>query len=411
MRTHILLFSVLHSFLLQPCADANTHGALVDLYDSTRGPKWSNNTGWLGDRSDHCNWHGVSCSSDGHVLMLDLKSNGLVGTIPPGLSALILSDKISGKETKIHLQANRLSGTIPVQLWRLSLLQHLRCEQNSLSGTLADGLWSLTSLMDLQLFQNNISGTVSMGISQLTATHGLGLFSNALSGTVSQQLQALAQQDNQLYSLQLSNNPISGTVMQALTGLSNLHLLQLYVTSISGTVAKEIPTSIAHLQFYRSLISGTIVEELSKLTGLLTLQFYKTPMSGTLSAGTFTRNWTNVFQIIGFSTSVSGSVPESLAKLPSLKYLYLQRARFSGTMPSLASSPVTFLGLFGNKFSGQLVLPHHASLRSVVVQNNRFSCRLDANYTGQANGISYSSLLLPGQYPHSIPQLVMAFVA
>jgi Leucine Rich Repeat len=61
--------------------------ALVALYDSTNGPGWTCQTGWLATTTPCTSWSGVDCRA-GHVEELYLISNQLTGTIPPELGKL-----------------------------------------------------------------------------------------------------------------------------------------------------------------------------------------------------------------------------------------------------------------------------------------------------------------------------------
>jgi len=45
--------------------------ALVAFYESTNGPDWSNNTGWLTSDTP-CSWYGVTCTGE-HVTELRLE--------------------------------------------------------------------------------------------------------------------------------------------------------------------------------------------------------------------------------------------------------------------------------------------------------------------------------------------------
>ena len=78
--------------------------ALVDLYVSTNGPHWTNQSGWL-QTNTPCNWYGVLCNN-GHVIALALANNRLSGPLPPTLSNL------SGLVV-LSLYDNQLSGSIP----------------------------------------------------------------------------------------------------------------------------------------------------------------------------------------------------------------------------------------------------------------------------------------------------------
>ncbi|CAN0330649.1 unnamed protein product, partial [Ectocarpus fasciculatus] len=61
--------------------------ALLALYWSSGGPRWTRNQGWADNDEDLGSWHGVT-SKDGRVVRLDLNRNGLVGTIPAALGGL-----------------------------------------------------------------------------------------------------------------------------------------------------------------------------------------------------------------------------------------------------------------------------------------------------------------------------------
>ncbi|CAN0491073.1 unnamed protein product, partial [Ectocarpus sp. 8 AP-2014] len=52
--------------------------ALLALYWSSGGPRWTRSQGWASNDADMGSWHGVTCK-DGRVVRLDLNRNGLVG--------------------------------------------------------------------------------------------------------------------------------------------------------------------------------------------------------------------------------------------------------------------------------------------------------------------------------------------
>ncbi len=74
--------------------------ALKELYNSTQGPYWKDNTNWLSDKPIH-QWHGVNNTIYGdtiignYVLELQLGYNNLNGKIPSGLSKLMSPSRIS----------------------------------------------------------------------------------------------------------------------------------------------------------------------------------------------------------------------------------------------------------------------------------------------------------------------------
>ena len=56
-------------------------GNLVQLYIATNGDTWINNTGWLDESIDHCNWRGVTCNEVQLVTEIDLTANNLTGQL------------------------------------------------------------------------------------------------------------------------------------------------------------------------------------------------------------------------------------------------------------------------------------------------------------------------------------------
>ncbi len=69
---------------------------MVDLYDSTKGEAWLDNTDWLvvNETISPCDWAGVACV-DGHVAELNLSGNGLTGALPASLSDLAFLTRFS----------------------------------------------------------------------------------------------------------------------------------------------------------------------------------------------------------------------------------------------------------------------------------------------------------------------------
>ena len=57
---------------------------LADVFSSTVGSGWSNNTGWTG-ATVSCSAYGVLCSPGGALTGLQLASNGLTGSFPQSL--------------------------------------------------------------------------------------------------------------------------------------------------------------------------------------------------------------------------------------------------------------------------------------------------------------------------------------
>ena len=87
--------------------------ALVALYNSTNGPGWDDNAGWLGTVTP-CTWSGIEWTGS-HVSGINLGYNQLIGILPPELGNL-------SHLRVLGLTTNRLHGSFPAELRNLSEL-------------------------------------------------------------------------------------------------------------------------------------------------------------------------------------------------------------------------------------------------------------------------------------------------
>jgi len=103
--------------------------ALVTLYNSTDGPNWVNNDGWL-TTHEPCQWHGVFCENgameNSVVTVLDLGTNGLMGELPIELDGL---DAVR----ELILDNNQLSGVLPDSMLNMVDLQMVILDYNAFS--------------------------------------------------------------------------------------------------------------------------------------------------------------------------------------------------------------------------------------------------------------------------------------
>ena len=68
-------------------ADITDREALVALYQAANGANWLKSGNWLTDAPIHA-WHGVVADESGRAIFLDLRENGLRGSIPSELGNL-----------------------------------------------------------------------------------------------------------------------------------------------------------------------------------------------------------------------------------------------------------------------------------------------------------------------------------
>ena len=101
--------------------------ALVTFFFATGGEQWENSTNWRDSAAPLAQWFGVKADADGRVTEIDLSGNGLVGTLPPRIGALIHLELLD-------LSGNDLVGQIPPELGKLTNLSTLYLGGNRLRG-------------------------------------------------------------------------------------------------------------------------------------------------------------------------------------------------------------------------------------------------------------------------------------
>ncbi|MFC1844375.1 MopE-related protein, partial [Thermodesulfobacteriota bacterium] len=245
------------------CAERN---ALIDLYNSTDGDNWTNNSGWktpplhtdgFSMPGTECTtpWYGVICDGSNNVVEIWLNSNNLAGTIPATIDNLTTLELL-------ELNSNQLSGSIPPEIGNLASLTALDLSWNPLGGSISDvisymiyldleylflescqlsgsippEIGNLTSLTWLYLGDNQLSGSIPATIGNLTSLQDLRLYNNQLSGSIPATIGNLTSLEN----LALSGNQLSGSISATIGNLTNLQTLYLYSNQLSGSIPPEI---------------------------------------------------------------------------------------------------------------------------------------------------------------------------
>jgi hypothetical protein len=237
--------------------------ALATIYYSTGGDagSWSATTLWL-TGANECDWYTTSdtgsiCSGDGNngnvYRELDLRQNGLVGTLPDEISML------TGLQS-IRLNENTITGTLPPSIADLPSLQHLDMSTNQLVGNtspvqtnnvfnnnpddddiiLNGRLEEMQSLTHLSLFQNLYQATIPSSLGLLSSNlRVLDLGSNSFYGTIPSEIGRLTR----LAGLSLFDNGLTGRLPVELSGLTMLEML--YIDS--NDLGPPVPTGVCEL--------------------------------------------------------------------------------------------------------------------------------------------------------------------
>ena len=221
--------------------------ALVALYNSTNGPNWADNSGWLASNNP-CNWSGIDCTDD-HVSHINLLYNQLTGILPPELGSL-------SHLRVLALWVNQLYGPIPAELGNLTELVSLELSVNQLTGPVPTELGDLTKLQTLSLAHNQFSGPLPSTLDNLASLELLDLSHNQFSGAIPSELGNLTN----LSILYLSHNELDGEIPVALGNLSKLDELDLSYNQLRGAVPESV-TQIAQRTLWGNQLDGTITSK------------------------------------------------------------------------------------------------------------------------------------------------------
>jgi Leucine-rich repeat (LRR) protein len=172
----------------QALIPATERSALMDLYVALDGSNWLGCDQWgIGDPCEQGwgswgageNRQGEKCvvCQDGHVEMLQLCNNNLVGEIPSSIGNLT-------RLLKLDVTNNRISGEIPVTIQNITGLMVLWVGVNNISGPLLETLAPLTRLAMVDAPGNAINGTIPSDIGTWTDLNALWMANNQLSGPI-----------------------------------------------------------------------------------------------------------------------------------------------------------------------------------------------------------------------------------
>jgi len=169
-------------------------GAWQDIFDTMGGRDWKQ-CNRLG-RTDPCSCGanlgiGALCTTnrggDGgdnatHVRAISLDSNNVRGSLPGSIGGL--GAQLTSLSMYASQGSNRVSGTLPDGLRRLTGLRLLALECNTVSGSLPPWIAELTGLQILDLELNALSGSVPASVASMASLLRLDLLGNKLHGAL-----------------------------------------------------------------------------------------------------------------------------------------------------------------------------------------------------------------------------------
>lgn len=177
--------------------------ALVDLYDSTNGPNWNNNSGWK-TTSPVAAWAGVTVSNN----------------------------RVAG----LRFVGNKMTGKIPASFKNLSKLTNLYLLDNGLHATLQEFLDSLTNLVTLYVGEYYFTDSLPPAVGNLTNLQEFTLYGS--------------------YSLQ--------HLPAAMKNLSNLVQMDVGYNALTGDISDAIPPTLPYLNIAPNYLNFDPIEKLAE---------------------------------------------------------------------------------------------------------------------------------------------------
>ncbi|PQM43129.1 putative LRR receptor-like serine/threonine-protein kinase [Prunus yedoensis var. nudiflora] len=339
--------------------------------------------------TDCCSWVGVTCTSNGHVVGLDLSNKTISGPIPGSFANFsnlrvlnLSSNTISGTVPgffanfsnlrELDLRGNNISGPIPGFFANFSNLKLLDLSENHIRGKIPHWIWSSNQLSTINLSCNDLVAleaplpnstveTVDLHSNQLqgqiptflpsakyldysrnnfisiplnigdflTKTLFFSLSSNNLHGLIP----ASICKASNLQILNLSNNSLSGMIPQCLTAMRDLNVLNLARNNLTGSISNvEVTEDLQILEIGGNQLGGKVPKSLAKCTMLEVLNIGK--------------------------NNITDSFPCLLKNISTLRVVILRSNNFYGGIECLNSNgtwpKLQIIDLAHNNFSGEI---------------------------------------------------------
>lgn len=321
--------------------------ALIDLYNATNGPNWTDaaTNNWNVTDTPCTDWIGITCSGDGHITEIIRNQRELSGTLPSTIENL-------PSLQKLNLYTNQLTGNIPDEVGNLAALEILHLQSNQFTGTIPSNLGNLSAVEALNLNNNQLTGGIPTSLGNLSSVQVLNLSSNPLMGSIPDELGNLST----LSYLYLSSSQLTGTIPTTFANLSNLRALKLSNNQLTGTIPSSLGT-LSHLEtllLTDNQLTGEIPSALGNLTNLYQLDLYGNQLNGAIPSTL--GNLSTLSALYLNNNQLTGEIPTALGDLSNLDNLYLDNNRLTGTIPSELGnlSNLARLDLSSNYLTGDI---------------------------------------------------------
>ncbi|XP_058734535.1 receptor-like protein 7 [Vicia villosa] len=320
---------------------------------STKLKSWNENTAC-------CNWSGVTCDNEGHVIGLDLSEESIYGGFDNSSSLFDLQHLQT-----LNLAYNNFGSPIPSEFSKLVMLNHLNLSKSFIVGNIPKEISKLTSLVTLDLssiysFSKEQGRKISdrnlhSFLQNLTSLKQLYLDGINISTMGHEWGNALLQLRD-LQELSMSGCDLSGPLDSSLTKLVNLSVIVLD----GNYFASPIPETFSNLKNLTTLnlhdcgLIGTFPQKVFQIKTLSVID-----LSGNYNLHGSFPDYSmseSLYRINLESTQFSGTIPHTISNMRFLSHLDLSYCQFNGTLPNSMSnlSHLTYVDLSHNSLSGDI---------------------------------------------------------
>nr|VDD52727.1 unnamed protein product [Brassica oleracea] len=374
----LVLFLIVDARDKRPLSDYQRETALLTAFKQTSVK--SDPTNFLGNwkyGSGHapCSWRGVSCSSDGTVIGLDLRNGGLNGTLNlKNLTALSLylqgnfffssaGDSSSGcslELVSVDFSSNNLSGELNSSPSNCNFLEKLSLSRNGLGGKIpGGGYWrdfkNLRHFTREQLFLRRDSTGAFSALPNARDPRSIRQQTHRPAPAIIHLLRLITKPG--ITHLYLPYNNISGSVPVSLTNCTNLRVLDLSSNEFTGEVPSGFPV-LEKLLIASNYLSGSVPVELGECKSLKTIDLSFNALSGQIPREIW--RLPNLTDLVMWGNDLTGGIPGSICvgfgNLERLAILQLGNNSLTGNVPPELGNckSLVWLDLNRNHLTGNL---------------------------------------------------------
>ncbi|KAG2677680.1 hypothetical protein I3760_12G108500 [Carya illinoinensis] len=266
-------------------------------------------------------------------------------------SNCVINGSESYRVVGIFLKSQNLVGTLPPDLVKLPCLQVLDLACNYLNGSIPSAWGSMQQLVTISLYVNRVTGSIPRDLAKIKTLRSLTVAFNKLYGNLPPELGTMSS----LETLSLSSNNFTGELPPSFANLTSLQDFEISDNQLSGQIPDYIQNwkNLTRLFIQASGLRGPI-PPLDLLTSLSDLRI--SDLNESDSEVTFPLKNINISQwttLILRNCNLTGQLPDQIVdpRKTDFKTLYLTRNLLTGPIPDWILESTNKIDLSFNSFT------------------------------------------------------------